>query len=71
MSLRPLTAELDSKDLPVRRFLDARFTSGLRDVQRRYRQAAPPCVVSSADRQEANLLAQIESLRAEQAQTWI
>ena len=38
----PLTAELDSKDSPVRRFLDDRFTSGLRDVQRRYRQAAQP-----------------------------
>jgi hypothetical protein len=54
MSLRPLTAELDSKDSPVRRFLDDRFTNGLRDVQRRYRQAAPPLVVPSADRQEVN-----------------
>jgi len=54
MILRPLTAELDSKDSPVRQFLDDRFTSGLRDVQRRYRQAAPPLVVPSADRQEAN-----------------
>ena len=52
--LRPLTAELDSKESPVRRFLDERFTSGLRDVQRRYRQAAPPLVVPSADRPEAN-----------------
>ena len=54
MGLRPLTAELDSKDSPVRRFLDDRFTNGLRDVQRRYRQAAPSLVVPSADRQEAN-----------------
>jgi hypothetical protein len=52
--LRPLTAELDSRESPVRRFLDERFTSGLRDVQRRYRQAAPPLVVPSADRAEAN-----------------
>ena len=37
MMLGPLTAELDIKDSPVRRFLDERFTSGLRDVQRRYR----------------------------------
>ena len=37
----PLTAELNIKDSPVRRFLDERFTSGLRDVQRRYRQASP------------------------------
>ena len=44
MILRPLTAELDNKESPVRRFLDERFTSGLRDVQRRYRQAAPPLV---------------------------
>ena len=50
----PLTAELNSKDSPVRRFLDERFTSGLRDVQRRYRQASPTLVVPSADRQEAN-----------------
>jgi hypothetical protein len=50
----PLTAELNTKDSPVRRFLDERFTSGLRDVQRRYRQASPPLVVPSADRQEAN-----------------
>jgi hypothetical protein len=54
MILRPLTAELDSKDSPVRLFLDDRFTNGLRDVQRRYRQAAPPFVVPSANRQEAN-----------------
>lgn len=54
MSLRPLTAELDGKESPVRRFLDARFTSGLRDVQRRYRQEAPTLMVPSADRQEAN-----------------
>jgi hypothetical protein len=54
MTLRPLTAELDTKDSPARRFLDERFTDGLRDVQRRYRQAAPSLVVPSADRQEAN-----------------
>jgi hypothetical protein len=54
MIRRPLTAELDNKDSPVRRFLDERFTSGLRDVQRRYRQANPALVVASADRQEAN-----------------
>ena len=34
MSLRPLTAELDDKNSPVRRFLDERFTAGLREVQR-------------------------------------
>jgi hypothetical protein len=51
---RPLTAELEIKDSPVRHFLDERFTSGLRDVQRRYRQANPPLAVHSADRQDAN-----------------
>ena len=50
----PLTAELNTKDSPVRRFLHERFTSGLRDVQRRYRQASPALVVPAADRQEAN-----------------
>jgi hypothetical protein len=52
--LRPLTAELDNKESPVRRFLDERFTSGPREVQRRYRQDAPALVVPSADRSEAN-----------------
>jgi len=50
----PLTAELSTKDSPVRRFFDERFTSGLRDVQRRYRQGSPALVVPSAERQEAN-----------------
>jgi hypothetical protein len=54
MSLRPLTAELDDKNSRVRGFLDERFTVGLRDVQRRYRQAAPSLSVPSADRQDAN-----------------
>jgi hypothetical protein len=52
--LKSFTTELDNKESPVRRFLDERFTSGLRDAQRRYRQAAPPLVVPSADRSEAN-----------------
>lgn len=50
----PLTAELNTKDSPVRRFLDERFTSGLREVQRRYREARPALIVPSVDRQEAN-----------------
>jgi len=54
MSLGPLTAEIGDKDSPVRRFLDERFTAGLRDIQRRYRQAAPSPVVPSADRQDVN-----------------
>ena len=54
MVFRPLTAELDDKNSQVRRFLNERFTGGLRDVQRRYRQAAPSLVVLPAERQEAN-----------------
>lgn len=54
MVLGPLTPELDKRDSPVRQFFDERFTSGPRDVQRRYRQAAPSLVVPSVDRQDAN-----------------
>lgn len=54
MRWKPLTVELDIKTSPVRRFFDERFTSGLRDVQRRYRQSAPVLVVPGADKQEAN-----------------
>jgi hypothetical protein len=50
----PLTAKLADVRSPVRRFLDARFGSGLRDVQRRYREDAPGLVVPAADRQEVN-----------------
>jgi hypothetical protein len=50
----PLTAELSIKDSPVRRFLDERFTNGLREVQRRYREIGPALIVPSVDRQEAN-----------------
>lgn len=38
----------------MRRFLDERFTVGLREVQRRYRQAAPPLVIPRATQQDAN-----------------
>lgn len=54
MVLGPLTAELEKKDSPVRQFFDERFTSGLRDVQRRYRQTAPSLAVPPADRQSVN-----------------
>lgn len=50
----PLTAELADPRSPVRRFLDARFSSGLRDVQRRYRLDAPGLVVPAAGQGEAN-----------------
>lgn len=50
----PLTAEIDSVSSPVRRFLDERFSAGLRDIQRRYREAAPPLAVPPADRREAS-----------------
>ena len=50
----PLTKELDDKESPVRQFLDERFTSGLREVQRRYRTAAPGLVVPGVPRDAAN-----------------
>jgi hypothetical protein len=40
--------------VPVRRFLDARFGIGLRDVQRLYREDAPGLVVPAADRHKVN-----------------
>lgn len=33
----PLTRELDNPSSPIRAFLDARFTPGLKAVQKRYR----------------------------------
>jgi hypothetical protein len=51
---RPLTRELEDAGSPVRQFLDARFTSGLGDVQRRYRESAPPLAVPGVPRAEAD-----------------
>jgi hypothetical protein len=51
---RPLTRELEDAGSPVRQFLDARFTSGLRDVQRRYRESAPPLAVPRVPRADAD-----------------
>ncbi len=45
VSRGPLTAEIASIRSPVRRFLGEWFTSGLRDLQRRYREAAPSLAV--------------------------
>ena len=39
----PLTAEIAGSRSSVRRFLDERFAGGLRDVQRRYREAGARC----------------------------
>jgi len=50
----PLTAELANVRSPVRRFLDARFLSGLREAQRRYRGEVRGLVIPGADRQEVN-----------------
>jgi len=50
----PLTAEIADVSSPVRQFLSDRFTSGLRDLQRRYRQGAPPLAVPAAPPAEAN-----------------
>jgi hypothetical protein len=49
-----LAAELARARSPVRRFFGSRFTTGLRDVQRRYRKAAPALVIPVADRQWVN-----------------
>lgn len=46
----PLTAEIASIRSPVRQFLGEWFTSGLRDLQRRYREAAPSLAVPGVDR---------------------
>lgn len=50
----PLTREIDIIDSPVRRFFDDRFTTGLKAVQREFRQAAPSVVVPSVAQAEAN-----------------
>jgi hypothetical protein len=49
----PLTAEIVSIRSPVRQFLGERFTSGRRDLQRRYREAAPSLTVPGVDRANA------------------
>lgn len=49
-----LSAHLARARSPVRQFFDSRFTTGLRDVQRRYRKAAPALVIPVADRQRVN-----------------
>lgn len=45
--MRALTREIADTSSPVRQFLNDRFTSGLPDVQRRFRSPAPPLVVPS------------------------
>jgi hypothetical protein len=50
----PLTAELADPRSPVRRFLEARFGTGLRDVQRRYRLDAPDLIVTPVPREVVN-----------------
>jgi hypothetical protein len=51
---RPLTRELEDAGSAVRQFLGTRFTSGLRDVQRRYRESAPPLAVPGVPRADAD-----------------
>jgi hypothetical protein len=53
MPLDSLTREIDKKQSPVRQFLN-RFTVGLRDVQRLYRQDSPLIAVESVDNRDAN-----------------
>lgn len=50
----PLSAELADIASPVRQFLNAQFTAGLRGMQRRYREAAPALVVPGSALSEAN-----------------
>jgi hypothetical protein len=51
---RALTREIDDTSSPVRQFFDDHFTAGLKDVQRRFRQGAPPLAVPSAPPAGAN-----------------
>lgn len=46
---RSLTAELDDSRSQVREFLAERFSIGLRELQRRYRQSAPPARIPRND----------------------
>ena len=50
----PLTAEIANVRSPVRQFLGELCVHGLRDVQRRYREAAPELAVPAAPRGEAD-----------------
>jgi hypothetical protein len=50
----PLTAEIGRPQSPVRQFLNERFSVGLRDIQRRYRENAPSQVVPPVPRSDAN-----------------
>ncbi len=51
---RPLTGELADIHSPVRQFFDSRFSSGLRNIQSRYRQSAPALTVPPVLRADAN-----------------
>jgi hypothetical protein len=51
---RPLTGELADPSSPVRQFLDSHFSHGRSEVQRRYREAAPPLALPAVGPEEAN-----------------
>lgn len=51
---RALAGELADTASPVRKFFDERFTAGLREAQRHYREAAPSLVVPSVPHSDAN-----------------
>lgn len=53
MPLASLTREIDRTESPVRQFLN-RFTVGLKDIQRRYRQDAPTIAVEPVDNRAVN-----------------
>ncbi len=50
----PLTAEIANIRSPVRQFLDELCSSGLRDIQRRYREKASELAVPSVPRSDAD-----------------
>jgi hypothetical protein len=52
--MRALTREIADTSSPVRQFLNDRYTSGLPDVQRRFRNQAPPLAVPPVPPAEAN-----------------
>jgi len=52
--LNSLTRELANINSPVRQFFGTQFTSGLKDVQRRFREAKPSQIVATVPRAEAN-----------------
>lgn len=51
---KPLTAEIANPRSPVRQFLNRRFSTGSREVQRRFREGIPALAVPGLPRTDAN-----------------